>query len=71
MFNIKWYFFMNRLEYINQRQVELESKIMQLQERLFQLEIKRMEIDRLKIRCSERNKFVEDVLIKLKMTLDR
>ncbi len=62
---------MNRLEYINQRQVELERKIKHLQERLFQLELKKREIDRLKIRCSERNRFVEDVLLKLKMTLDR
>lgn len=62
---------MNRLENINQRQIELESKIRQLKERLFQLEMKRMEIDRLKVRCSERNKFVEEVLVKLKMTLDK
>ncbi len=62
---------MNPLENINQRQVELETKIRQLQERLFQLKIKRMEIDRLKVRCSERNKFVEDVLVKLRMTLGK
>lgn len=62
---------MNRLEYINQRQIELERKIMHLQERLFQLELKKREIDRLKARCSERNKFIEEVLLKLKMTLDR
>jgi prefoldin subunit 5 len=62
---------MNRLEYINQRQIELERKIMHLQERLFQLELKKREIDRLKVRCSERNKFIEEVLVKLKMTLDR
>ncbi len=62
---------MNRLEYINQRQIELERKIKHLQERLFQLELKKREIDRLKIRCSERNRFVEDVLLKLKMTLDK
>ncbi len=62
---------MNPLENINQRQVELETKIRQLQQRLFQLKIKRMEIDRLKVRCSERNKFVEDVLVKLRMTLGK
>jgi len=62
---------MNRLENINQRQIELESKISQLKERLSQLEMKRREIDQLKVRCSERNKFVEDVLVKLRMTLDK
>ncbi|MBO9703877.1 MAG: hypothetical protein J7604_26960 [Sporocytophaga sp.] len=62
---------MNTLDNINQRQIELERKIRQLQERLFQLKVKRMEIDRLKTRCSERNKFVEEVLVKLKTTLDK